>query len=198
MKLVMQRPVPREPQRWEYLLSSRVEFGADSTRITWSRSDILEPLVTGTRCWHGSTMNTPKRISQLHRRTATRDVVDKIVERLPDGPPGQQQIASALHMSNRTLQRKLREEGTSFKDLLQDTRMQLARKYLLSPGRSVVRPRTCWDFPSPAPSHGPSSAGPASPRRLPRGAKTPPTWLPGPALRRAYRQPFELSAGFLT
>ncbi|MCB1697296.1 MAG: AraC family transcriptional regulator [Pseudomonadales bacterium] len=151
MKLVMQRPVPREPQRWEYLLSSRVEFGADSTRITWSRSDILEPLVTGDPLLARiNDEHTQTYLSSFIARTATRDVVDKIVERLPDGPPGQQQIASALHMSNRTLQRKLREEGTSFKDLLQDTRMQLARKYLLSPGRSVVETAYLLGFSEPS------------------------------------------------
>ena len=94
--------------------------------------------------------HTQSYLASFIARTTTRDVVDKIVERLPDGPPGQQQIASALHMSNRTLQRKLREEGTSFKDLLQDTRMQLARKYLLSPGRSVVETAYLLGFSEPS------------------------------------------------
>jgi AraC-like DNA-binding protein len=80
----------------------------------------------------------------------TRDVVDKIVEKLPDGAPGQQQIAAALHVSNRTLQRKLREENTSFKELLKDTRMQLARKYLRSPGRSVVETAYLLGFSEPS------------------------------------------------
>ena len=61
-----------------------------------------------------------------------------------------QQIAEALHVSNRTLQRKLREEGTSFMDLLQDTRLQLARKYLKHPGRSVVETASLLGFSEPS------------------------------------------------
>lgn len=77
-------------------------------------------------------------------------MVDKIIERLPDGAPNQQQIASSLNVSNRTLQRKLREEGTSFIDLLQDTRLQLACKYLSSPGRSVVETAYLLGFSEPS------------------------------------------------
>ena len=45
--VLMDRPVPAATQRWEYMLASRVVFDAHSTRITWSRADIMEPLVTG-------------------------------------------------------------------------------------------------------------------------------------------------------
>ena len=76
--------------------------------------------------------------------------MDKILEYLPDGPPSQQQIAQALHVSNRTLQRKLKDEGTSFLDLLQDTRLQLARKYLRHPNRSVVETAYRLGFSEPS------------------------------------------------
>ena len=77
-------------------------------------------------------------------------MVDKIVERLPDGPPSQQQIAEALHVSNRTLQRRLKDEGTSFMDLLQDTRLQLAQKYLQQRSRSVVETAYMLGFSEPS------------------------------------------------
>jgi AraC-like DNA-binding protein len=149
--VLMERPVPAEAERWEYLLASRVIFDADTTRITWSRSDIMEPLVTGDR--RLARINDEHTLAYLDSflaRSTTRDVVDKIVERLPDGPPSQQQIASVLCVSNRTLQRKLREEGTSFKELLKDTRMQLARRYLRSPGRSVVETAYLLGFSEPS------------------------------------------------
>ena len=76
--------------------------------------------------------------------------MDKIIEHLPDGPPNQQQIAQALHVSNRTLQRKLKNEGTSFMDLLQDTRLQLARKYLSHPNRSIVETAYMLGFSEPS------------------------------------------------
>ncbi len=147
----MERPQPEDPQRWEYMLSSRVEFECDSTRITWSRADILEPLITGDPALaRVNDEQTQAYLESFLAQTTSRDVVDKIVEKLPDGPPNQQQIADALHVSNRTLQRKLKDEGTSFMDLLQDTRLQLARKYLRQPSRSVVETSYLLGFSEPS------------------------------------------------
>jgi len=147
----IQRPSPEQPERWEYMLSSRVEFDSDSTRITWSRADIMEPLVTGDPALaRVNDEQTQAYLDSFLAQTTSREVVDKIVERLPDGPPNQQQIADALHVSNRTLQRKLKGEGTSFMDLLQDTRLQLARKYLRQPNRSVVETSYLLGFSEPS------------------------------------------------
>lgn len=145
------RPCPSEPERWEYLLSSRIVFDAPANCITWSSADIMEPLVTGDPALARiNDEHTAAFLDSFLVRSTTREVVDKIVEQLPDGPPSQQQIAQALHMSNRTLQRKLKEEGTRFKDLLQDTRMQLAGRYLRSPGRSVVETAYLLGFSEPS------------------------------------------------
>jgi len=147
----IERPTPQEPQRWDYMLSSRVSFEADATRITWSRADIMEPLVTGDPVLaRVNDEQTQAYLESFLSQTMSREVVDKIVERLPDGPPNQQQIADALHVSNRTLQRKLKDEGTSFMDLLQDTRLQLARKYLRQPSRSVVETSYLLGFSEPS------------------------------------------------
>jgi AraC-like DNA-binding protein len=149
--VLMQRPRPAQPERWEYQLASRVAFAADTTRISWARADIMEPLVTGDPLLARiNDEHTQAYLDSFAGKSTTKEVVDKIVERLPDGPPSQQQIASALHVSNRTLQRKLREEGTSFMDLLQDSRMQLAHKYLSNSGRSVVETAYLLGFSEPS------------------------------------------------
>jgi AraC-like DNA-binding protein len=111
----------------------------------------MEPLITGDPAL--ARVNDEQTLAYLDSfmaQTTARDVVDKIVEKLPDGPPNQQQIADALHVSNRTLQRKLKEEGTSFMGLLQDTRLQLARKYLRQPSRSVVETSYLLGFSEPS------------------------------------------------
>jgi AraC-like DNA-binding protein len=145
------RPAPEQPERWEYMLSSRVEFDCAATRITWSRADIMEPLITGDPALaRVNDEQTQNYLDSFLAQTTSREVVDQIVEKLPDGPPNQQQIADALHVSNRTLQRKLKGEGTSFMDLLQDTRLQLARKYLRQPSRSVVETSYLLGFSEPS------------------------------------------------
>jgi AraC-like DNA-binding protein len=81
-------------------------------------------------------------LSELHERFAV-DFLDKmdqqrfaprvrevIVRCLPDGSPPRSVAAAALCISERTLQRRLEDEGTSYNDLLDETRRDLTREYL--------------------------------------------------------------------
>ena len=147
----LERPRPEQADRWESMLASRVTFESERCAIAWYRADILEPLITGDpELARVNDEQTQAYLDSFLSHTTSREVVDKIVEHLPDGPPNQQQIAEALHVSNRTLQRKLKDEGTSFMDLLQDTRLQLARKYLSHPNRSVVETAYLLGFSEPS------------------------------------------------
>lgn len=68
---------------------------------------------------------------QLARKT-TSEQVKGLVKRLLAGQrPNIQDIARELHMSPRTLQRRLTEERLTFQQLLEDARRELARHYLL-------------------------------------------------------------------
>jgi AraC-like DNA-binding protein len=62
---------------------------------------------------------------------------DVIMRSLPAGDLSLGSSARALGMSARTLQRRLREAGTSHKELLQQTRYYLAERYLRSPELSI-------------------------------------------------------------
>ncbi len=149
MELV--RPTPEDPERFEYYLSCRPTYGRGHNRVSFVRSDIVETLATGDPTLaRAADEQTELYLSRFLDQTTARDVVEKIVHHLPDGPPGQSDIASALNMSNRTLQRKLKEEDTTFKELLQDTRLQLACKYLRQPGRSILETAYLLGFSEPS------------------------------------------------
>lgn len=53
-----------------------------------------------------------------------------ITQMLPVAEPTRQQIAASLNLNERTLQRRLLEEGASFNDLLDEIRRGLAQMYL--------------------------------------------------------------------
>lgn len=53
-----------------------------------------------------------------------------IQQRLSVHRPGIEEVAVDLHMSSRTLQRKLREQNTSYYAVLDDVRHRMARQYL--------------------------------------------------------------------
>ena len=49
-----------------------------------------------------------------------------------------ERIAASLHISSRTLQRRLEDEGTSFQQLRDETRRELAQRYLREPVSSSL------------------------------------------------------------
>ena len=62
-----------------------------------------------------------------------------IIELLPYSTPSLERVARRLGMSRRSLGRRLAEEGTSFKELLDELRRELARRYL---EQGVHRPKS--------------------------------------------------------
>jgi AraC-like DNA-binding protein len=61
----------------------------------------------------------------------------ELISRLPAGEPSRADVAGALHFSEKTLQRRLRDEGTSYQEILDETRRELAQQYLRE-GRASV------------------------------------------------------------
>ena len=61
-------------------------------------------------------------------------IVDRVrgalVDLMPAGRTGAEDVAQALRISRSTLQRRLREEGTSYQALLDGTRRDMAIRYL--------------------------------------------------------------------
>ncbi len=75
------------------------------------------------------------------RRTANgtiRSAVENEVQkRLPHGKAQAQAVAKALHLSLRTLSRRLAQEDTTFAEVVDHVRRSLAQQYLKEPGFSV-------------------------------------------------------------
>lgn len=60
-----------------------------------------------------------------------------VANELSDGVT-KEQIAQRMHLSTRTLCRRLSNEGTSFQSVLDDLRHELALRYLREPRRTVA------------------------------------------------------------
>jgi AraC-like DNA-binding protein len=69
-------------------------------------------------------------IASLEEGAIAQEVRQMIVQLLPSGHVDQDAIASKLHRSRSTLQRQLGSEGTSYRDIVETTREELAKKYL--------------------------------------------------------------------
>ncbi len=70
--------------------------------------------------------------------TFTSQVQRVLAEELRHGEPNMNKLARRMRLSERTLQRRLRQEGTSVHDLLEDLRHRLALRYLREPRESIA------------------------------------------------------------
>lgn len=75
----------------------------------------------------------------LARRAGTPEFARRVRALLDDGPGARtiQSVANEFSMSSSTLKRRLAAEGTSFRELLQQSMVDRARKRLLDPSTSV-------------------------------------------------------------
>lgn len=122
---------PVDVHRYIEAFHCPARFGAPHNSLLFARADLALPLPTA------NTM-----LAELHDRFAGEHIErldtartsfksrELIICRLPDGEPKREAIAKALCMSERTFQRRLLEEGTSFHQLLDSTRRELAERYL--------------------------------------------------------------------
>lgn len=60
-------------------------------------------------------------------------------ERFPEGEPSLADAARSLHLSERSLQRRLKEENLTWQQLVDDTRRALADRHLHAPGMSLTQ-----------------------------------------------------------
>lgn len=74
----------------------------------------------------------------------------KVTELLPSGAVSEEKIATLLNLSVRSMQRKLKEEGTSFKELLNQTRQELAEQYIENSRLSINEITYLLGFSDPA------------------------------------------------
>ena len=128
-------PPPADSSPHEAAFGCPVRFAQGANRALLSRSDLALPL----------SAREPA-LAALHDRLVE-DELEKLAAgaptslrirqllamRLRDAEPRREQIAAALNVSDRTLQRRLQAEGTSYQQLLDDTRRELAQKYLRKP-----------------------------------------------------------------
>ena len=69
-------------------------------------------------------------LGRLSKERIVPRVKSIIIENLPSGNVSDEMVANELNMSTRALQRKLRKKETTFKQLLTETRQELADKYI--------------------------------------------------------------------
>lgn len=76
-------------------------------------------------------------LARLDKANVVAQTHAKLIELLPSGDCSKAKVASALHMSVRTLHNRLAESGTTYQQLLDRTRRELAEQYMQQANISV-------------------------------------------------------------
>ena len=136
--VVLQRPVPTCRDEFVEMFGPSIEYAAADNRLCFGNGQINQPLTTANpELARINDQTVVDYLARFDRASITMQVRSRIIEQLPDGIPKQENIAETLHVSLRSLQRRLKEEETSYKDLLEDTRQALALQYLRDSHRSI-------------------------------------------------------------
>jgi AraC-like DNA-binding protein len=137
-KVDFQRASTHRPM-YEAHFRCPVKFKATQNALIFSKSDIELPFVT----YNADLLATvapqleAELTEQLSRKTFAEQAKGILKQLLAGRRPGIQDLARELHLSTRTLQRRLTEQGISFQRLLDEARRELARHYLLHSSREL-------------------------------------------------------------
>jgi AraC-like DNA-binding protein len=134
----LMRVRPACADRFDTFFRGPVAFGALEYSITFARSDLERRLPTANaELALASEQVVRNYLARLDRHDVAAAARRAIVESLPAGRTSQSTVARVLNLGMRTLQRRLEDQGLTFKGLLEATRRELAVEYLRDANRSV-------------------------------------------------------------
>ena len=131
LEIHFEHPRPAEWRQHETAFRAPVFFGCSTNAIVFDRG-VLDRPMPGRDLRLLTMMRTC--LELLGSQGPAESLLDRlriaIRQRLPDGSPTVEEVASALHVSPSTIRRTLADAGLGFREAVDDTRYRLARHYL--------------------------------------------------------------------
>lgn len=123
-------PEPAQPPLYQHAFQAPVRFNAVANRLVLSAAELDLPLPTHNpelEKFHAQYARDC--LARLDDHRISPKVGELIAQKLHGSEPRREDIARLLCLGDRTLRRRLEEEGTSFRQILDDTRRELAQQY---------------------------------------------------------------------
>jgi len=131
-------PAPGDARLHAEAFGCAVHFGSTANRAFLRQCDLALPLSArdpDMAALHARLVE--QELERLDNAPTSHRVRLLLAQRLAHTEPRRKDIAEALNTSDRTFQRRLQAEGTSFQQLLDETRRELAQQYLRRPRHSL-------------------------------------------------------------
>lgn len=157
----LRRPPPVDAQPWQAVFRAPVHFAAAEDMLCFARADLDQPLPDGNPelAAHNEAV-LRKRLEALQPGTVARGLCRTLEQCLPNGEPSAEALAHGLHLSLLSLQRHLSEEGSSYEQVLADTRRDLALQHLAEADCAIGEVAYLLGFADSSSFSRASSAGP--------------------------------------
>ena len=124
-------PEPSDFHPYRMAFECPLRFDQPATRMLLATSDLELPIPSRNASMYALHERVMEdRLATLGNARTSYRVSEEIVRRLHQGEPRREEIAASLALTDRTLQRRLSSEKTSYQQLLDEARRELARKYL--------------------------------------------------------------------
>lgn len=146
-QVMLRRPSPTTvlTSRWRSLFGTLPTFGHHQSSIRIPTAALLAPLRT-------ADPDVARRMSDDHQNGGSqlRERVRNIVRARLQTPPNSTELAAALTMTSRTLQRRLQHDQTSIRDLIAQTRIEVACEMLCNTNVAIQDVAEVVGFAQPA------------------------------------------------
>lgn len=127
----LERPEPSPSEPFSKVFRAPVRFHERENVLAYSARDLDERLPTGNaELARNNDEVATRHLARIERVRVSTRLRRWFIDQLSAGEPTEEAAARSLGMSLRNLQRKLREEGTTYREALEEVRRQMARSYL--------------------------------------------------------------------
>jgi AraC-like DNA-binding protein len=124
-------PTPQASAAYSAHFGCPVRFGTPGNAIEFANADLLTPIPTANPVVAGGLFRQlDERLALAERTSFTRRVRDLLPSMIDQGGALRDAVARRLLISERTLQRRLADEGTDFSTLVDEVRRSIAQQYL--------------------------------------------------------------------
>ncbi|CAH0351438.1 AraC family transcriptional regulator [Aquabacterium sp. CECT 9606] len=138
LELRLQRQRPKDHAKFEKVFRCTPVYGCEDNALVVDHVTLHKPLsFANLEVVKASEEAMDRYRSHWPDRGLPQQLAAVLKEMLPSGEPRQEDVTRRLGTTLRTLQRRLADQGTSYRDVLNQTRHQLALDYLTSARYSV-------------------------------------------------------------
>lgn len=139
VKVELIRKKPDQSNKFTKFFQSPVIFSCEHNRIFFHVHDMKKPIQdANAEIARQNDQIVVEYLARFDKSRISHLVHEKLIELLPLGEPSIENLAKAMGMTARSLDRYLKKENTGYREILDDIRQYLAAQYLMQHHLSII------------------------------------------------------------